>query len=117
MDDGASSTSILETDGERPSRELGDEAGGKAAAAARRPAPRAETKRRSMKTKKEDVLKVGQVIFYDHQHSGWILAKVTSVDLKGANDGGITYVIEAPQIDGVLETTREKLFTRMPDGA
>ena len=82
-----------------------------AAAAAARPKP----KPKPMKLKEErGALSVGQVVYYNHHHSGWILAKVTSVDTEGARDGGVTYVIEAPQITGVLETTRKKLFTQMP---
>ena len=61
-------------------------------------------------------LHIGQVVFYKHHHHGWIFAKVTSIDYQGASDGGVTYVIEAPQISGVLETVRKKLFTQMPDG-
>ena len=68
------------------------------------------------KTRKKSIDKspvhVGQVLFYKHHHHGWLFVKVASIDHSGAVP---TYLIEAPQIDGVLETERGKLFTKMPD--
>lgn len=109
----------METEGGNPHQHEGNdpeaEAAAAAAAAARRASIRAETKPKPRKLKEEKgPLSVGQVVYYNHHHSGWILAKVTSVDMEGAQDGGVTYVIEAPQITGVLETTRKKLFIKMP---
>ena len=73
----------------------------------------AAPKEKKRKPRKDD-LAIGQVVFYKHHHHGWIFAKVTSIDYAGGADGGATYVIEAPQISGVLETERKKLFTSMP---
>ena len=37
--------------------------------------------------------------------------EIVGVDFEGAHDGGVTYVIAAPEIDGVIETTRSRLKT------
>ena len=43
------------------------------------------------------------------------MVKVVSIDYEGVHDGGATYVIEAPQIAGVKETTRGQLYKEMPN--
>ena len=48
---------------------------------------------------------------YEHRQLGWILVEIVGVDFEGAHDGGVTYVIAAPEIDGVVETTRNRLKT------
>ena len=87
----------------------------KAAAAKRREEKKAQeaAERKAKKAPKND-LTVGQVVFYKHHNAGWIFVKIASVDYEGAHDGGLTYVIEASQINGVVETTRDKLFVDMP---
>ena len=64
--------------------------------------------------KKKDALHVGQVVYYKHNYHGWIFCKVAAIDHEGSLDGGVTYLMEGPQIDGVLETVRDKLFTQLP---
>ena len=59
-------------------------------------------------------LSKGQVVMYEHRKRGWILAEIVGVDHEGAFDGGATYVISAPELDGVIETERSRLHTQMP---
>ena len=54
-------------------------------------------------------LKKGDVAMYEHRQFGSILVEVVGVDFEGAHDGGVTYVIAAPELDGVIETTRSRL--------
>ena len=62
-------------------------------------------------------LAIGQVVFYKHRQHGWIFVTITSIDYEGAHDGGATFMIEAPQIEGVLETGRAQLFVKLPEDA
>lgn len=64
------------------------------------------------------VLRVGEIVHYQHRETGWILVKVIRVDFEGAFDAeGATYVIGgAPQLRGAeIETVRKRLFRKMPE--
>ena len=66
--------------------------------------------------KKLDELAVGEVVYYQHRDSGWVLVKVIAADREGVRDGGMTYVIGgAPQLNGAeIETERRRLFRSVP---
>lgn len=53
--------------------------------------------------------------FYRHRTLGWIAVKVTKVDYQGECDGGATYCVTAPQLDGEVETVRTRLALSKPD--
>ena len=54
--------------------------------------------------------------FYKHRRHGWIECKVTKVDYQGAAEAeGATYCVTAPQLDGEVETVRERLRISMPE--
>ena len=53
--------------------------------------------------------------FYRHRTKGWIAVKVTKVDYQGECDGGATYCITAPQLDGEVETVRTRLALVKPE--
>ena len=61
--------------------------------------------------KNEGGLSRGEVCMYEHRRHGWILVEIVSADHEGAHDGGVTYVIKAPEIDGIIETERSRLMT------
>lgn len=58
-------------------------------------------------------LRKGDVVEYEHRQFGRIIVEIVGVDHEGTHDGGVTYVIAAPEIQGVVETTRSRLRTRM----
>lgn len=65
----------------------------------------------------EDELTRGDVVYYQHGGTDWILVKVLTVDARGAGEeGGTTYVIGgAPQLRGAeIETVRRRLWRSMP---
>ena len=66
--------------------------------------------------KKAPDLKVGDIVYYDHRETGWLLVKVLKVDHEGTHDGGATYVVGgAAQLKGAeIETLRSRLFKSMP---
>lgn len=64
------------------------------------------------------LLTTGSHLLYNssqHAHHGWIFAKVASIEYKSAHEGGTTFMLEAPQIEGELETGRAQLFLKMPE--
>lgn len=66
----------------------------------------------------EDELTPGDVVYYQHRGSDWILVKVIKADTRGACErGGTTYVIGgAPQLHGAeIETVRRRLWRSMPE--
>ena len=64
----------------------------------------------------DEIIAGGQA-FYKHRTKGWLKVKVTKVDYMGAcEDGGATYCITAPELDGEVETVRQRLSLSRPDG-
>ena len=63
-----------------------------------------------------DELIAGCAAWYEHRRLGWLAVKVTRVDYQGVADGGATYCITAPELDGEVETVRNRLRLTKPDG-
>ena len=53
---------------------------------------------------------------YNSRSLGAIHVKIVGIDSRGAFDGGVTYLIESPQLDGVIETVRDRLSRVKPLG-
>jgi hypothetical protein len=62
-----------------------------------------------------DELIAGCEAFYRHRTKGWLRVKVTKVDYQGECDGGATYCITSPQLDGEVETVRSRLSLEKPE--
>ena len=61
-------------------------------------------------------LAVGEIVYYKHRTLGFIQVEVTKVDYRGAFDGGVTFLISAPELaDGVVETVRKRLFRTLEE--
>ena len=59
-------------------------------------------------------LRKGEMVWYNSRSLGPIQARIAGIDNRGAFDGGITYLIESPQLDGTIETVRERLSRARP---
>ena len=62
-----------------------------------------------------DEIIAGCSAFYRHRRLGWLAVKVTKVDYQGVADGGATYCVTAPELDGEVETVRERLALAKPE--
>ena len=56
----------------------------------------------------------GGSAWYRHRRLGWIQVRVTKVDYQGVADGGVTFCITAAELDGEVETVRERLALTRP---
>ena len=60
-------------------------------------------------------LRKGETVWYNSRSLGPIQVKIAGIDNRGAfEDGGVTYLIEAPQLDGAIETVRDRLSRVKP---
>ena len=59
----------------------------------------------------------GCMAWYSHRRLGWLEVKVTKVDYEGVADGGATYCITNKELDGEVETVRERLRLTKPEEA
>ena len=62
-----------------------------------------------------DELIAGCQAWYKHRRLGWLQVKVTKVDYQGVADGGATYCVTAQELDGEVETVRERLSLSKPE--
>ena len=64
---------------------------------------------------KHGPLRKGDQVWYNSRSLGPIPAKIVGIDSRGAFDGGETYLIESPHLDGdAIETVRERLSRVKP---
>ena len=63
-----------------------------------------------------DELIAGCAAYYEHRRLGWLQVKVTRVDYVGESDGGATYCVTAPELEGEVETVRSRLALSKPGG-
>ena len=57
----------------------------------------------------EEELQRGEEVYYSHRTMGPVLVKIVNIDVRGVFDGGITYLVEGAQLDGAVETVRNRL--------
>ena len=63
----------------------------------------------------EDDLQKGEEVYYSHRTLGAIPVRIVNIDLRGAFDGGVTYLVEGPLLDGAVETMRGRLTRTKAD--
>lgn len=63
-----------------------------------------------------DELIAGCAAYYEHRRLGWLRVKVNRVDYVGESDGGATYCVTAPELEGEVETVRSRLALSKPGG-
>ena len=64
---------------------------------------------------KHGPLRKGDQVWYSSRSLGPIPAKIVGIDSRGTFDGGETYLIESPRLDGdAIETVRERLSRVKP---
>ena len=64
---------------------------------------------------KHGPLRKGDQVWYNSRSLGPIPAKIVGIDSRGTFDGGETYLIESPRLDGdAIETVRERLSRVKP---
>lgn len=62
-----------------------------------------------------DDLQKGEEVYYSHRTLGAIPVRIVNIDMRGAFDGGVTYLVEGPLLDGVVETMRNRLTRTKPE--
>jgi hypothetical protein len=63
----------------------------------------------------DDDFQKGDAVYYSHRTLGPVPVTIVNIDLRGAFDGGVTYLVEGPLLDGAVETMRGRLTRTKPD--